>query len=171
MKKVYFAGKMGEWLTNKIPGACWRPFSAVPSDDDFDPETPNYPQPEVRQLFQYPFLYVGPWKGRGSYHCYIHGITSCNSEVGTAVWHRATAGIRDCDIFFAMLDDETAFGTLVEIGYAAALHKRIIVGQTQKYEWPYEDNLWFAKEAAEQVIVSPTCNEVLYLFADKHLRR
>lgn len=86
-------------------------------------------------------VYVGPYfeaSGHGSGHmCGNHGTQSAMH----ATVQRCRAAIRDCDVFFAWMGDgETAFGTLVEIGYATALGKGIFLA------WPPAGKCEFCTE-------------------------
>jgi hypothetical protein len=59
---------------NKIPGKSYRPFDILleGQPDEGDCDSPV----EERTLIGVPFLYSGPWQGRGSYHGLTHGITA-----------------------------------------------------------------------------------------------
>lgn len=114
--------------------------------------------------------YVGPYfqaAGHGCAHLLgHHGTTGARHKTAT----RCRAAIRNCDVFFAWLECETAHGTMVEIGYAYALGKKIIIARPPKVEQCDEcyacrtygctngctdcnrDELWFAIEHATAVI-------------------
>ncbi|MCC7681081.1 AlpA family phage regulatory protein [Janthinobacterium sp. FW305-128] len=168
---IYMAGKMGEPFDNKQPGhsfSCWRIFNVAESmksgelemdrgDNDVliaEPELMTFHGTNVN------FLYSGPWKARGSYHGYRHGITTCSPEWAEGAAYRgAIQGITRADIFVAFLEDLTAFGTLVEIGYARAQNKKIIVvtpyGSGDYGRSELQNDLWFALRAADKHIVLP----------------
>lgn len=83
-------------------------------------------------------VYVGPYFeacGHGYAHdCGSHGTLS---EMH-ATAERCRAAIDHCDIFFAWMGNgETAFGTLVEIGIASALKKKIFLA------WPLTEKCQF----------------------------
>lgn len=168
---IYMAGRMGAPVDNKEPGrefSCWRLFDVAATPKAGELEVDNGPadvliaDPVVRTFHgtNVSFLYSGPWKARGSYHGYIHGITSCSPDAAESSAYRgALQGIARADVLIAFLDDLEAHGTLVEIGFARALNKRIIVVT------PYDDGdfgrsivenqLWFAIRAADKHVVLP----------------
>ena len=55
--------------------------------------------------------------------------------------------IRDSDLVFAWITSQDCYGTLVELGYAAALGCKIAVAVPK-----YLDDLWFATETAGYVV-------------------
>jgi hypothetical protein len=63
------------------------------------------------------------------------------------VFKRSIAGIKDCEVFFAWFEDLEAHGTLIEVGIAHALRKRIVVGYADENIW---HKLWFAAYCAEE---------------------
>lgn len=56
--------------------------------------------------------------------------------------------IRQSDVVFAWLDQEDAYGTLVELGYANALQKRVWIAGPAFFP-----DLWFAYRSADRVLV------------------
>jgi hypothetical protein len=56
--------------------------------------------------------------------------------------------IRQSDVVFAWLDQEDAYGTLVELGYANALQKRVWIAGPASFP-----DLWFAYRSADRVLV------------------
>lgn len=58
--------------------------------------------------------------------------------------------ISRCNFFFAWIEDATAYGTLVELGIAAALGKRIYIAYPKK-SWEWDKQIWFAEELAHKV--------------------
>ncbi|MER5424086.1 DUF559 domain-containing protein [Streptosporangium roseum] len=68
---------------------------------------------------------------------------SASDGARTYAHEECLAAIQRADIVFAWLDDLTAYGTLVEIGYARALGKKLIVATNGEHE-----ELWFAKWSA-----------------------
>lgn len=53
--------------------------------------------------------------------------------------------IRRCDVLFAWITGPDCYGTLLEVGYAAALGKKILIA-TSDVEKQWSDELWFALE-------------------------
>lgn len=124
---------MNIYLAGKIAQNDWRHYIVQDPDElnecyDYSTNTlgwPSVPIPETQ------LVYVGPYfeaSGHGAGHsCGNHGTQSAKH----ATVQRCLAAIRDCDVFFAWMGDgETAFGTLVEIGYATAFGKEIFLA------WP-----------------------------------
>jgi nucleoside 2-deoxyribosyltransferase len=56
--------------------------------------------------------------------------------------------IRQSDVVFVWLDQEDAYGTLVELGYAKALQKRVWIAGPA-----YLPDMWFAYRSADRVLV------------------
>jgi prophage regulatory protein len=168
---VYMAGRMGKPVDNKEPGrefSCWRMFDVAASSKSGELMTELGPadvliaEPEIKTFHgtNVSFQYSGPWKARGSYHGYVHGITTCSpSSAESAAYKGALLAITRSDVFVAYLDDFEAYGTLVEIGYARALNKKIIVvtpyGAADYGRSTIENQLWFAIKAADRHIVLP----------------
>lgn len=106
------------------------------------------------------FDYVGPYFVSAQHGPTTHGPAThgygpngwfpsdhCFSPLGVA---RAAClnAIRSCDVFYAWLDDLTAYGTLVEIGYAEAFGKAIIIdGPAARVGDDERNELWFAASA------------------------
>lgn len=168
---IYMAGRMGEAVDNKEPGrefSCWRLFDVAWSPKSGELETESGPNDVLiadRMIRTFhgtnvSFLYSGPWKARGSYHGYIHGVTTCSpGEAEGAAYRGSLQGITRADVVVAFLDDMEAYGTLVEIGFARALNKRIIVvtpyGEGNWGRSPLASDLWFAIRAADKHVVLP----------------
>lgn len=170
---VYMAGRMGEPEDNKRPGgsmSCWRLFDVSESDTQGTLEADNSPTevliapPEERAFHgsSVRFMYSGPWKASGSNHGYLHGITSCSPDMAhNAAYRGALQGIARADVVVAYLEDLKAFGTLVEIGYARASNKKVIVVTAPQLAVPplgdpYTSQVWFATHAADRHIELPT---------------
>jgi hypothetical protein len=108
------------------------------------------------QYIHYPndlsFHYVGPIKcelGDDRYHINI-------------VMNDLQA-IRQCDVFFALLDSVKRYGTLVEIGYAHALGKDVCIGACS-YWTGADDPLWFARACYDHQFEGKTRKDVLNEF-------
>ena len=119
--KVYLAGKIArnDWRHEIVQDANELDEKYVPNKNTI--EWPTVPIPGTD------LIYVGPYfdaQGHGGAHAMgYHGTTSLMHNTA----ERCRAAIRDCDVFFAWLECETAHGTMVEIGYAYALAKTIII--------------------------------------------
>gem|GEM_PF-4333465 len=77
-------------------------------------------------------------------------------------------GIELSDHVFVWLDDLTAFGTLVEVGIAVGLGKRVWIYTPGATEADL-DELWFASHvgAAGQTLRAPTPEAAIKDFLDK----
>jgi hypothetical protein len=116
--------------------------------------------------------YVGPFFIDCDHAC-CHGtdkhgaISVCTGKVSRSnVFEKALKGIKDCDLFFAWAgkDFGEAYGTLVEIGLAHSLRKRIVIAhhpslvKTDQHgatgsHW-FGGPQWFAFECADEVIAA-----------------
>lgn len=74
-------------------------------------------------------------------------IDSRREEVGRAI---ATA-ICSSDLFFAWIDSADCYGTLVEIGYAKALGKVVVVATSSDLPASIADEMWLAVEAGYRI--------------------
>jgi len=178
------------YLAGKISKNDWRPFVDY-SDYDYYEPLPDWE--EVDASFQ-GLRVTGPFFMSCDHGC-AHGngshasIVGCSGEEGESrrrTWRRCVEAIKRADIFFAWLDDDTtAFGTLVEIGYAKALGKRIVIGAPRRLSQdhlatvvydrdtdddaaermesgePSLEDLWFAMQCADTVLVAPTPEQAL----------
>ncbi|WP_167837802.1 nucleoside 2-deoxyribosyltransferase [Nocardia altamirensis] len=114
--------------------------------------------------------YCGPYVASCDHGCAhgpgTHGTnrTMCHPddyEQKTRGWVHAHCleAIRDCDIFFAWLGNSktpcTAYGTLVEIGYAAAQGKQLVIaGECVARHCTCEsDELWFSRQFPDALVV------------------
>jgi len=61
------------------------------------------------------------------------------------------------DIVFAWLDSEYSYGTLVEIGYARAKGKRVVVGVSNTLSSSYD--MWFAQQVADTCVKAKSPRE------------
>ncbi|MCO8250768.1 AlpA family phage regulatory protein [Comamonas thiooxydans] len=169
---VYMAGKMGTDLDNENPGrefSCWRIFDVSRSKALGDlgienSDTDVLIAPPEEMLFhgtRTRFMYSGPWKARNGSHGYMHGANSYSpSNPQSAAYRGALQGISRADVVVAYLEDLEAFGTLVEIGYARAGNKRVIVItapalKKQRRDQDRDHGIWFAIRAADRHIELP----------------
>ncbi len=169
---VYMAGRMGESVDNKKSGgdlSCWGIFDVSKSNALGDLETESSeadvliapPQEMVFYGTRTRFMYSGPWKTRGSDHGYMHGVTPCSPDrAQNAAYRGALQGISRADVVVAYLEDLEAYDTLVEIGYARAAGKRVIVITSPALHKPplndgWSRRFWFAIRAADRHIELP----------------
>lgn len=165
VEKVYFAGKFSGSST-KNGSVDWRSeFGVDPTDAIHD--AGDYMHTLVGHF------YVGPaQKDLSSGHGSEPGhIVDFYDEEGSAglyldsdrreVFANCRSQIAMCDTLFAWIYDDTCYGTLVEIGYAAALGKRIWVGIDDSFAEKVGD-MWFSMAAAETVVTAPSAIEAFY---------
>lgn len=174
--KIYLAGK--------ISSKDWR--ATILGSPPIAPEWSAYEArfgdlrwPVLRNAINGRHDYVGPFflTGRKADHISVHGPDShgvgaypdwARHRPGAYEVERAVVtalcfdAIDRADLVFAWLNDATAFGTLVEIGYARALKKQLVIaypyegafggdcsacdhGQCDEHD-EERDDLWFARE-------------------------
>jgi hypothetical protein len=106
--------------------------------------------------------YVGPYRQEDDelnrkYAGDFHGTTargqhgSMDSDVEDEVVLRCRQAILNADLVFAYVNRPDAFGTLVEIGYAAALGKYLLIYVDEEARWDWGD-YWFAEKMASSRI-------------------
>lgn len=154
VKSVYLAGKISknDWRhdATDLRGA-W-------GSDGSDPD-PTWPTGHA--LMNGAFEYTGPFfmgcdHGPGTHGCGEDhvGVEFAYPAPGRAgVLRLCLDAIRRSDIVFVWLDDPTAYGSLVELGYAKALGKEIIVAAP---ELPGTFR-WRKEKALVQVGHDPAC--------------
>jgi hypothetical protein len=86
---------------------------------------------------------------RGEWEFYRQSVLEHEQEYRYRIVEACRAAIRACDVVFVWLEDKTAHGTLVELGYAFAYNKKIWIGLSS--EMQDRDDLWFAAHHAEAV--------------------
>lgn len=152
--KLYLAGKIdkNDWRHSLLPlRGAWDHYAY--------PDTPP-PWPEIK-FADIPATYVGPYFAGCDHGC-THGNSGHAASPGgcyrdlpgrETVPARCYAAIDKCDLFIAWLDDLTAYGTLVEIGYAKARGKHVVIGSPK---WigraDHLDDLWFAAASGRQIV-------------------
>jgi hypothetical protein len=153
--RVYMAGRMAT-------SGCYRPFDVTIANSDLEKYLGRYSTNE--RLGPINIEYVGPFGADGSA---MHGqvqedrhVAPCSDDAGE-IFHRSLVGIDRCDVFFALLEDLEAFGTLVELGIAHNSRKDIVVGFTRHPTDP--GDLWFAAESADRCLYG-TREEILTQF-------
>jgi hypothetical protein len=152
---VYMAGRMG--------AQNYRPFCIETIDID---EIHKSPPVVDRCLDGFKIAYTGPFATTFEDHCEFHGFSDCFIEdTEDQVLFNSRLGVDRCDVFFAIFEDFEAFGTLVELGWAHAKSKHIVigfVGEQFRGRDPVEqiggvrgrgNPLWFAARAANTVLV------------------
>jgi hypothetical protein len=140
---IYFAGRMdgskynNDWR-NAVEG--FDGLHMVELNDNVDCDT---------RIDCGTFWYGGPFiSGKTGGH--TSGHTSFTEE-HQAIWDVDKLQIERADLFLAYIDDAQAFGTLVEIGYAAALGKKIVLGFSERMRPREYADLWLCRMTAAKV--------------------
>lgn len=157
--KIYCAGKISknDWRDSLI-------HSRRGSDFDL---TNKWPEIEISSGD----IYVGPYFSPGCDHGCTHGDNShgwneigCVTDYGvpdvkTTTFHKCLDAINRCDIFFAWIDTKDCYGTLVEIGFAKALGKRICIYTPYNFD---SSDLWFAMQCQSRGLSSSPLKSVYH---------
>jgi hypothetical protein len=152
-------------MAGRMTEPCWRPFSVY---GDYYAFNDKIISPVTKTLEGRPISYTGPFRTHLNNHSPLHGLDCAAYCYESEVFKRSVAGIKMCSVFFAYFDDLEAYGTLVEVGIAHALGKRIVIGFCDKdIDWKWdtsnhgsdplssENDLWFAAACAEVVFGGP----------------
>ena len=139
LPKVYLAGK--------IRKDCWRNLLMHGLRNH---------KWENGSLKQEEFTYVGPFFVGCSHGCYHHpnkhgAINGCwpdYDQSKSEVVSLCFSAIDRADLFFCYIDKLDCFGTLVEIGYAHAKGKRVVIAFAPDITCSQENEFWFASEIA-----------------------
>ena len=107
-------------------------------------------------LNQEEFSYVGPFFVGCSHGCYDHpnkhgAINGCwpdNNLSKREVVSLCYSAIDRADLVFCYIDKPDCFGTLVEIGYAHAKGKRVVIAFAPDITDSQENQFWFSTEIA-----------------------
>lgn len=146
------------YAAGKVRDPDWRPDASRLRENDVPTTT------SILKTITTEVLYVGPWTLDCSHGCYYrsgaHGVGAIQHAGCGAlrplkryeVLRRSFDGIEDADIVYVLLDDTTAYGTLVEIGVAAALGKRFVFDVVMLHA----DDVWFAVETMKASQASPS---------------
>lgn len=167
---------MNVYLAGKIRKHDWRHQLVRSLGADLDTrDIEEWNQPWPRLPLASGHTYMGPFFTGDDHGCAhvsgSHGNTdSCwpNNLPGVQafVFSECLRAIRQSDLVFAWLDESDAYGTYAELGFARALHKRIVIAlgpRLVRQEVAAEvlqaarvdhdrDELWFVKSLADQVI-------------------
>lgn len=98
--------------------------------------------PIIENIIFNEFDYVGPYFNQYKPHNnYDHGLDS--GFENKKIFDNCLKAIESCDILFAWINENNAYGSFIEIGYAKGLDKIIIIGTKQK-----DYDKWFIYECA-----------------------
>lgn len=148
--KIYLAGKIYKSEKN------WRRHLFVDGDYTID-STSAYKE----FVKQYPpalfggHQFVGPYAidlGESGHYIDLNYADE-TEESKKEVYKLSMGQIEKADLIFVWIDSLDAYGTLVELGYAKACDKKILIGIDEKLEG-FEE-MWFALQSASKVIKSP----------------
>lgn len=182
--KVYLAGKISsyDWRHELVPGLSGAYGYNDPEEMNGGHEAPMIDWDEMPM--KHGLTYVGPFFAscdhscthRTGYHAWNDGCLQ--SPVETFTWRTAQLcrnGIAKCDVFFAWMGDgETAYGTLVEIGIAHTLGKKVVL------VWPPRQDCQFCIEGCISsdcatnrwgCVCNCTCKRDELWFAAEHAHR
>jgi hypothetical protein len=149
MMKIYLAGKIhkNDWRHSIVAG-----LTNALTDTAFPlwPELPN-------AIFGH-HTYVGPYFVGCDHGCY-HGDNAHGSGLADTapcgigpvyqpehIWQRCQMAIDHADVVFAWIESEDCYGTLVELGWAAAAGKQIWIAGPRRFP-----ELWIAYRLAQKV--------------------
>ena len=141
--RIYLAGKIdkNDWRHHIIPQLRRHEYCLEP-------------------IRMYGFIYVGPFYKSCDHGCFhtdgSHGI------LGRQQKHRRMAqlqvrntcyeAVKNCDIFILYINSRDAFGSLVEVGWAQALGKKIVVIYAPGIATPNDNDFWFCSVGADRVV-------------------
>lgn len=149
--KIYLAGKIGpnDWRHTIVTGLA---TVATPVRELSDAETGGHGSVLIFDTMPRAIWgqhdYVGPFFQDPNPWHFDHKFPETPNNTypaPEAIIDACELAIRSCDIFFAWLDDQTAYGTLVEIGIARALGIEIWIASAPSLRW---HDLWFAGTCA-----------------------
>lgn len=159
--KVFCAGKIG-FHTHR---ADWRYGLLANGEDFFFATRREYTANPQGKLLDMVFgcKYTGPFSydglgGHGEGNARI--IDNHGMEYPDLVVADCQKRICSSDVFFTWIDSEDCFGTLVELGYAAAFNKPIWIGCSESHAGDDlgtpPGNLWYAFASASRIKVAST---------------
>ena len=182
--RVYLAGKIAkcDWRHAVVKGLR-------ESSTDRNGLGPDGALPEFLETQIAGITYVGPFFAGCDHGC-AHGAGTHGRSGGCTWGHSRDRTARDCltqirsaDAVFAWLDELepsehcTAYGTLVEIGFARALDKRVIVAASRAPLDPARvrigsrqpiDDVWFAWTVASDRLVADSPTDALEKVVPPH---
>lgn len=194
--KIYLAGKVGhrDWRHGIVHGLAGVLPSLLPN---YEPHRLPQQWPIYHHSIFGQHDYVGPYfvtskslNHRESHGRSEHGVGAGADwrdgiEMGIEGWedsdhdltesvlrshlaHLCLNSIEHADVVFAWVDQTTAYGTLVELGYARAYSKPIWWAEpSSNYDL---DDLWFGRSIATAVHYAPSAKEALGYFLESQQR-
>jgi hypothetical protein len=167
--RVYFAGRVNGYREDWARNACDDShYCSIRDGVEFKPRLVIHNNGEVLLTYWGPMVLD-----------YEHGGEKQGDHV--YIFRSDWQQIDSCDIFFALIEDREAYGTLVEIGiaYGRGIREKgplIVVGMVDPDHYNCGDgddcdantdmrtDLWFANECAEECLSRKTRDDVLSKF-------
>lgn len=153
--KIYLAGKVTKngWRTKLVPGA--ELDAAMLAD--------NEPWPVLTNAIFGEHDYVGPFLYGCDHGCFHgdgqHGMLcdgdNCSGNNSDdcpdrkEVAHRCLDSVRRADLVFCWLQAPEDYGSMIEVGFALALGKRVVIGAD---DFDLVESHWFASSASSSVM-------------------
>ncbi len=179
IKSFYLAGKFEnpDWRDMLI-GSWSKGFGSIDHKDCINDwiktqPTINFKRNPGGRSFK--IRYTGPFFagidkdniGKGPHMYSTETVSDENGNKYAKIDHHDVAvncmvAIRQADLIFAWIDSWDCFGTLTEIGYAAALEDKIVVVATSEFD----RELWFAYTLADRFIIAPNPNNAWHVMWD-----
>jgi hypothetical protein len=169
----YFCGKIGQ--------TDWRESIVKIGRQNWLLDDPNLAwtdlpilQNAIAQGLHYSGLFFNSCDDRCAHAPHKHGAISCCEETSrNEVACAAQIQIERADILFAWLDDQTCFGSLVEIGIVKAADKEIwiawppkmgVIRDAELDSYPLIRDLWFAQSFADDCCMAESAKTAFYHF-------
>jgi len=139
------------YLAGKIDKNDWR-HSVIPQLSRYDDCLEHIDMDD--------FIYVGPFYKSCDHGCFhsdgSHGILGRQQKYRRVaqlqVRNQCYRAVMNCDIFFLYINHREAFGSLVEIGWAQAFNKKIVVIYAPGIASPYSNDYWFSSITAYRTV-------------------
>ncbi len=120
------------------------------------------------------FIYVGPFFKSCDHGCFhadgSHGFLGQNQKLRRLaqlqVRNACFEAVRNCDIFFLYINHREAFGSLVEIGWAQAFNKKVVVIYAPGIASPYSNDYWFSSITADRTVYGVEACDVRRIIYD-----
>lgn len=137
--------------------------------------------PELRRHEEYlevintsDFIYVGPFFKSCDHGCFhtdgSHGLLGRNQKLRRLpllqVRNTCFEAVKNCDIFFLYINHREAFGSLVEVGWAQAFNKKVVVIYAPGIAFPYSNDFWFSSITADRTVYGVDACDVKRIIYD-----
>ena len=120
------------------------------------------------------FIYVGPFFKSCDHGCFhtdgSHGLLGQNQKLRRLaqiqVRNACFEAVKNCDIFFLYINHPEAFGSLVEVGWAQAFNKKVVVIYAPGIASPYSNDYWFSSITADRTVYGVEACDVRRIIYD-----